>query len=222
MGDSHRRGATPTQGAGQLPPRPLRGRLRGHGGRRPRRRRAPARRGGSGARSRWGCACRRRRRGSSTSTRASTSWGCASSGTSKRGTAKRYVYTYPSKKRASRRSRPRCRQRRPDRTTNQSLTVLLHRLNPVLRGWTNYFRHGAASKTFAYLSRLHLAAGVVLAAPQAPQRHWKLSCDGATSGGGGRPGRRDAVQPGHGADHPLPLPGSSIPSPWATTTGSAA
>ncbi|MDA8039638.1 MAG: hypothetical protein M0Z69_10865 [Actinomycetota bacterium] len=27
-----------------------------------------------------------------------------------------------------------------------------HRLNPVLRGWTNYHRHGASSKTFSYLS----------------------------------------------------------------------
>ena len=36
--------------------------------------------------------------------------------------------------------------------TSQSLTVLLHRLNPVLRGWTNYHRYGAASKTFSYVS----------------------------------------------------------------------
>ena len=35
MGDSHSAGATPTQGPGQLPPRPLRGRLGGHGGRGP-------------------------------------------------------------------------------------------------------------------------------------------------------------------------------------------
>jgi RNA-directed DNA polymerase len=36
--------------------------------------------------------------------------------------------------------------------TNQSLAVLLHRLNPLLRGWSNYFRHGASAKTFAYLA----------------------------------------------------------------------
>ena len=68
----------------------------------------------------------------------------------KRGTAKRFVYTYPTRKalakvQATVRSATRG-------TTNQSLTVLLHRLNPVLRGWTNYFRSGASSKTFAYLS----------------------------------------------------------------------
>jgi hypothetical protein len=33
-----------------------------------------------------------------------------------------------------------------------SLTVLLHRLNPVLRGWTNYFRPGVSSATFQYHS----------------------------------------------------------------------
>ena len=35
MGDSHARRSTSTQGSGHLPPRPLRGRLRGAGGRRP-------------------------------------------------------------------------------------------------------------------------------------------------------------------------------------------
>jgi len=37
-------------------------------------------------------------------------------------------------------------------TTNQSLSELLHHLNQVLRGWTNYHRHGAASQTFSYLT----------------------------------------------------------------------
>ncbi|MFJ9447999.1 group II intron maturase-specific domain-containing protein [Kitasatospora sp. NPDC101235] len=36
--------------------------------------------------------------------------------------------------------------------TNLPLAVVLHRLNPVLRGWTAYFRHGVSSATFQYLS----------------------------------------------------------------------
>ncbi len=57
----------------------------------------------------------------------------------KRGTAKRFVYTYPSKKAlASIKAKVRSMTRG---ATDQSLTILLHRLNPVLRGWTNYFRH---------------------------------------------------------------------------------
>jgi RNA-directed DNA polymerase len=38
------------------------------------------------------------------------------------------------------------------KSTNQPLPVLIHRLNPVLRGWANYHRHGASAKTFSYLS----------------------------------------------------------------------
>ena len=34
---------------------------------------------------------------------------------------------------------------------SQTLDQLLHRLNPVLRGWCAYFRHGANSRTFGYL-----------------------------------------------------------------------
>jgi RNA-directed DNA polymerase len=37
-------------------------------------------------------------------------------------------------------------------TTNLSLEALIHALNPVLRGWTNYHRHGASKRCLAYLS----------------------------------------------------------------------
>jgi RNA-directed DNA polymerase len=68
----------------------------------------------------------------------------------KLGAAKRYVYTYPSRAAlASVKAKVRSATRG---TTNQSLSELVNRLNPVLRGWTNYHRHGASSKTFAYLS----------------------------------------------------------------------
>jgi hypothetical protein len=66
-----------------------------------------------------------------------------------RGSLRRYVYTYPSRKAlAAVKAKVRAIT---GQTTNQPLTVVLHRLNWVLRGWTNYFRHGASSKTFAYL-----------------------------------------------------------------------
>ncbi|MGH9277935.1 MAG: group II intron maturase-specific domain-containing protein [Acidimicrobiales bacterium] len=35
--------------------------------------------------------------------------------------------------------------------TNNSLSHLLRQLNGVLRGWTNYFRHGVSKATFAYV-----------------------------------------------------------------------
>lgn len=59
------------------------------------------------------------------------------------------IHTYP-----SRRSLQSVKQavRRISRTGhNQSLDQLLHRLNPVLRGWCAYFRHGVSKQTFNYL-----------------------------------------------------------------------
>ncbi|MEW6217852.1 MAG: reverse transcriptase domain-containing protein, partial [Candidatus Bipolaricaulota bacterium] len=68
----------------------------------------------------------------------------------RRGSPKRFVYTYPS--RAALVAVKAKVRGATCGSTNQSLAVLLHRLNPVLRGWTTYHRHGAAAKTFAYLS----------------------------------------------------------------------
>jgi hypothetical protein len=36
-------------------------------------------------------------------------------------------------------------------TTNLELASLIAALNPVLRGWTNYYRHVSAKRTFGYL-----------------------------------------------------------------------
>jgi RNA-directed DNA polymerase len=65
-----------------------------------------------------------------------------------RGT-KRQVYTWPSPKAfaaVKRRVKALTRQ-----STSLSLGQLLYQLNPLLRGWTNYFRHAASKHTFSYL-----------------------------------------------------------------------
>jgi RNA-directed DNA polymerase len=67
----------------------------------------------------------------------------------KEGTSKQFVYTYPSKKALAsikRKVKTVTRQ-----GTNNALSDLLRQLNAVLRGWTNYFRHGVSSATFGYL-----------------------------------------------------------------------
>ena len=67
----------------------------------------------------------------------------------KRGTAKRYVYTYPSKKALlSITAKVRALTNRSRFTT---LTDLLRQLNWTLRGWCTYFRHGVSARTFRYL-----------------------------------------------------------------------
>jgi RNA-directed DNA polymerase len=59
------------------------------------------------------------------------------------------VYTYPSKKAvASIVGKVRTLTRR---AKHRTLADLLRRLNPVLRGWCNYFRHGVSSRTFGYV-----------------------------------------------------------------------
>lgn len=69
----------------------------------------------------------------------------------KRGTDKRVVYTYPSKKAlASIIGRVRTLTRR---TSHPTLAAMLRQLNPVLRGWCTYFQHGVSKATFHYLDQ---------------------------------------------------------------------
>ena len=66
-----------------------------------------------------------------------------------RGSNKRYVYTWPSRKSLTNvmaKVKAVTRQ-----GTNQPLAELLRQLNAVLRGWTRHFRHGVSKTTFAYL-----------------------------------------------------------------------
>ena len=59
------------------------------------------------------------------------------------------TYTYPSKKAlASIVGKVRKLTRR---ASHRTLSALLRRLNPVLRGWCNYFRHGVSSRAFSYV-----------------------------------------------------------------------
>ncbi|MDQ6784588.1 MAG: group II intron reverse transcriptase/maturase [Actinomycetota bacterium] len=68
----------------------------------------------------------------------------------KQGTQRRTLYTYPSKTSlAEVKAKVRVLTQG---NTNQSLANLLQRVNPVLRGWANYFRHGVSSRTFDYLN----------------------------------------------------------------------
>src|SRR5699024_8574548 len=57
--------------------------------------------------------------------------------------------TYPSKKSlASITDKIRVLTRR---ASHRTLADLIRRLNPVIRGWCNYFQHGVSKRTFSYV-----------------------------------------------------------------------
>ena len=57
--------------------------------------------------------------------------------------------------------------------TNQTLANLLSRLNPVLRGWANYFRHGVSARTFSYLNAFSWRRVVNWLRHKHPRASWK-------------------------------------------------
>jgi RNA-directed DNA polymerase len=139
----------------------------------------------------------------------------------KRGGTKRYVYTYPTR-RSLASVMAKVRSATTRRTTNTSLDVLIHQLNPVLRGWTNYHRHGAAAKTFSYLGAFTwrrvwnwLRAKHPHATVKALQRlylnRWWPEHGGKT-----------LFNPAEVAIIRYRYRGAAIPAPWATTTEGAA
>ncbi|MGH9057093.1 MAG: group II intron reverse transcriptase/maturase [Acidimicrobiales bacterium] len=69
----------------------------------------------------------------------------------KRGSHRAFVYTWPSRKSLS--SVMAKVKAITKQGTNNPLSDLLRQLNGVLRGWTNYFRHGVSKDTFAYLQQ---------------------------------------------------------------------
>jgi len=138
----------------------------------------------------------------------------------KRGTTKRAVYTYPSKKAlASILGRVRTLTRR---TSHPTLAALLRQVNPVLRGWCTYFRHGVSKATFGYLDqytwrrvvrwirkRHHRAKWDVLLQRYLPR--WRPTEDGVV-----------LFQPQQVTVGRYRYRAANIATPWANRTGSAA
>jgi RNA-directed DNA polymerase len=136
-----------------------------------------------------------------------------------RGSHRRYVYTYPSRKAlAAVKAKVRAIT---GQTTNQPLTVVLHRLNWVLRGWANYFRHGASSKTFAYLDAFCWRRVIRWLCRKHPRTGWRSICRRWLPGWRPTEGNLTLFDPGTVAIRRYRYRGAAIPSPWAATTGSA-
>ena len=75
----------------------------------------------------------------------------------KQGTSKWYVYTFIAD-RPIRSLKAKIRAL-THRTSQQDLGYVLTRLNQVMHGWANYFRHAVAKHTFSMPGELRLAAG---------------------------------------------------------------
>jgi len=134
-------------------------------------------------------------------------------------TGRRAVYTYPSKKSLlSVMDRVRTLTRR---RLHRTLADLLRRLNPMLRGWCNYFRHGVCKRTFGYVD--HCTWWKIVTWIR--KRHvglnwgtirrrflpgWEISADGI-----------DMFRPRSVAIERYRYRGARIPTPWASqVTGS--
>ena len=90
---------------------------------------------------------------------------------------------------------------------NQTLAQLLHRLNPVLRGWCAYFRCGVSSQTFAYLDAFSWRRVVCWLRRKYPKTELALADRPPPTEVAADRWHRDALPPGEGGDHSLPLPG---------------
>ncbi len=90
----------------------------------------------------------------------------------KRGSHKAFVYTWPSRRAlTSIKAKVRAITRQG---TNHPLSDLLRRLNGVLRGWTNYFRHGVSKDTFAYLHQFTWLRVVAWLRRKHRRANWKF------------------------------------------------
>ena len=138
-----------------------------------------------------------------------------------RTTGKHVAYTFPSE-RALREIMHRIKTLTSRSTTNLSLDQLIHALNPILRGWTNYHRHNAAKRCFAYLSYYLWWRVIRWLRKKYPRLTWKQIRRRCW-------GRDWTSREGTRLAWPSEVPvtryryrGHNIPSPWADTgTGRA-
>ncbi len=132
-------------------------------------------------------------------------------------TGKKAVYTYPSKKAlASIVDKVRTLTRR---ARHRTLADLLHRLNPVLRGWCTYFRHGVSARTFDYVG--HFAFWRIVGWLR--KRHLGLNMHTLVRrflpGWEIRDGGITLFRPAEVAIMRYRFRGTRIPNPWATAAG---
>ncbi|MGH2737824.1 MAG: group II intron reverse transcriptase/maturase [Actinomycetota bacterium] len=131
----------------------------------------------------------------------------------KRGAGKPFVYSYPSKAAlAAVKAKVRAATRG---ATDQPLRILLHRLNPLLRGWTTYFRHGVSKATFNYLRAFVWRRVVCWLRHKNPRISWKELRRRYMIGWWPAEGEVRLFNPGSVQVRRYRYRAARIPSPWS-------
>jgi RNA-directed DNA polymerase len=104
------------------------------------------------------------------------------------------------------------------RAKHRTLADLLRRLNPTLRGWCNYFRHGVSKRTFSYID--HYAFWRVVGWLR--KRHYGLNMHTLVRrylpGWVIHDGTIELFRPTKIAIARYRYRGNKIPTPWTSTT----
>jgi RNA-directed DNA polymerase len=125
---------------------------------------------------------------------------------------RRYVYTYPSKPSLQ---AVKARVKQITRTGHdQTLEQLLHRLNPVLRGWCAYFRHGVSKRTFNYLRAYSWRRVVCWLRRKYAKANWRWLKRHHLPGWWPTDGTTILYNPGGVAITRYRYRGRTIPTPW--------
>jgi len=112
-----------------------------------------------------------------------------------------------------------------NRSRHRSLEDLLRQLNPVLRGWCNYFRHGVSKATFGYLDAFAWRRVAVWLRKRHKRITWKELYRRFLTG---RPGHRPEENGIVMFDTTTVAVtryrwrASNIPTPWTSTTATPA
>ncbi|HSH60776.1 MAG TPA: group II intron reverse transcriptase/maturase [Acidimicrobiales bacterium] len=131
----------------------------------------------------------------------------------KEGTQRRTLYTYPSKAAlAAVKAKVRVLTQG---NTDQTLANLLQRVNPVLRGWANYFRHGVSARTFSYLNAFSWRRVVNWLRHKHPRASWKWLRRFYLPGWRPTDGGVSLLNPATIPITRYRYRGARIPSPWA-------
>jgi RNA-directed DNA polymerase len=125
---------------------------------------------------------------------------------------RRYVYTYPSKRSLA---AVKAKVKAITQTDHQqTLDQLIHRLNPVLRGWCAYFRSGVSSRTFNYLRAYTWQRVVRWLRRKHPKTNWRWLRRRYLPGWWPTDAKTVLFNPGSVSTTRYRYRGNRIPTPW--------